>query len=285
MSSSTERPESPGQAVESRNGSVADEQPARDPWFEREPADGAAAAANEWFMRTGRAGLLPESMTDDEPEIATINLPRIVPSDGAPPWAAEPAETDDGLPPPWESGPWGGADEMGRMAGAGGLRSAPRGTGAERGYAEPSAGDGPGGVTGRLPGGWQLGGRASWIVAGALTMVAVVVILVVTLGGGSPADPGCTAWQAAGRASYASVLADLNSRAPATALAAKLRVAIRQVNQAAAQARQASVQADLARLTSDMQTALADVARNPLPAQVRQAMRKDAAAAATACRS
>jgi hypothetical protein len=298
MSSSTERPETPGRALDFRDGAVAGQEPEPDPWFE--PANGLTAAdaagseadqpgagpdqpadgetelpADQWFLRTGRAGLLPESMTEEEPEPGTGSLPRIVvPSDGAPPWAAEPAVTDDGRPPPWESGPW-GAEGSG---GSGSRAADSRAAAAAAGNAAASPGL-------QLPGGLRLSGRASWIVAGALTAVAVIVILVVTLGGGSSADPGCTAWQSAGRASYAAVQADLASHAPASALAAKLRVAIRQVNLAAAQAHQASVQADLAALTSDLQTALADVTRTPMPAQVLQGMRRDAAAAAAACKS
>ncbi len=303
MSSSTERPESPGRAPDSRDGTATGQEPEPDPWFA--PANGAAAAgltaadvagsepdqaaagagelpADQWFLRTGRAGLLPESMTEEEPEPGTGSMPRIVvPSNGAPPWAGEPAVTDDGRPPPWESGPW-GADSTGRGPGryggqAAGLAAAGLGAGSTAG-----AGGSP---VLRLPGGLRLSGRASWILAGVLTTVAVIVILIVTVGGGSPADPGCTAWQASGRASYAAVQADLASHAPASALAARLRVAIRQVNLAAAQARQATVQADLATLTSDMQTALTDVTRSPLPAQVLQSMRRDAAAAVAACRS
>jgi hypothetical protein len=315
MSSSTERPESPGQALDTRDG-PASQGPEPDPWFE--PAAGAAAAAepspaaapaqgstpeggsdpaaavagqpadseaevaaSEWFLRTGRAGLLPESMTEEPPELDTGDLPRTMPSDSAPPWATEPVEIADGLPPPWESGPW-GPDSTGRAGRAGPQQEQPQA--ARPGFTATSAPQ-SGALAGRPPGGLRLGRRTSWVVAGALTAVAVVVVVIVAVGGGKSADPGCTDYQASGQASYTAVLADLNTHAPAGDLAAKLRVAIKRINLAAAQARQASVQAALAGLTSDMQTALADATSTPIPAQVQQSMRKDAKAAAAACRS
>jgi hypothetical protein len=65
-----------------------------------------------WFLRAGRAGLAPESVTvDGEPGAAdrpADGPPAEAGTDvaGSPPWAAEPADQDLDAPPPWESGPW-----------------------------------------------------------------------------------------------------------------------------------------------------------------------------------
>jgi len=111
---------------------AADQSQLADPWFapgvkDDAAADGvpaeaasdeAAAAGDgtehtaqqaEWFLPTGRAGLLPDSMTvawdDDE---APSGLAARVEAAGAPPWAAETADAQASAPPPWETGPWPG---------------------------------------------------------------------------------------------------------------------------------------------------------------------------------
>jgi hypothetical protein len=108
---------------------AADESQLADPWFApevkddgaadgvpAEAASGEAAAAGdgtehtaEWFLPTGRAGLLPDSMTvawdDDE---APSGQATRVEAAGAPPWAAETADALASAPPPWETGPWPG---------------------------------------------------------------------------------------------------------------------------------------------------------------------------------
>ena len=91
---------------------AADGVPADDASSEAAPAtDGTAHTAQqaEWFLRTGRAGLLPDSMTvawDDDD--AHSGQAARVDTAGAPPWAAETADALASAPPPWETGPWPG---------------------------------------------------------------------------------------------------------------------------------------------------------------------------------
>ncbi len=76
-------------------------------------AAGAAAGSGsqaQWFLPTGRAGLLPESMTESWDE-GQERDPGRAEAAGAPPWASDgPAPSVDS-PPPWESGPWPGPGE------------------------------------------------------------------------------------------------------------------------------------------------------------------------------
>jgi hypothetical protein len=122
----------------------------RDPWFEPEErvspepevgqldgpdktahgkhtdavgSEGAAGNAQaKWFLPTGRAGLLPDSITeswDEEPE-QVVSRPVTA---SAPPWAGEEPTPAASKPPPWEYGPWpgpGGGDPAGRPGANGG---------------------------------------------------------------------------------------------------------------------------------------------------------------------
>jgi hypothetical protein len=94
------------------DGALADAAPADAAADEAAHAkDGTAHTAQqaEWFLPTGRAGLLPDSMTvawdDDE---AHSGQAARVQAAGAPPWAAETADALASAPPPWETGPWPG---------------------------------------------------------------------------------------------------------------------------------------------------------------------------------
>src|SRR5580704_2422489 len=78
-------------------------------------ANGHAAVQAEWFLRTGRAGLLPDSMTVDSADDASASHRERVQAAGAPPWAADTADALASAPPPWETGPWPGP---GALAGA-----------------------------------------------------------------------------------------------------------------------------------------------------------------------
>jgi hypothetical protein len=120
------------------------------------PATGGAAANGarsgdatetqaEWFLRTGRAGLLPDSMTvswdDDSTDAPHAGQHVRVDAAGAPPWAAEaPDGPATATPPPWETGPW---------PGPGGAGPAASGTGRHRGAGNPAAGGDA--VDGRIP--------------------------------------------------------------------------------------------------------------------------------------
>src|SRR5215469_11969604 len=83
-----------------------------------------AATTAEWFLPTGRAGLLPESMTvsseEDQSGQPGAQYSARIQSAGAPPWAGEVTGPATGTPPPWETGPWPGPgeDRTSRKAGA-----------------------------------------------------------------------------------------------------------------------------------------------------------------------
>src|SRR5262245_59652311 len=106
---------------------------AADPWFTPGPkADSHGvpfdpAATAEWFLPTGRAGLLPESMTvfADEAQSGPpmAQYPARIESAAAPPWAGEATFTGPAAeaPPPWETGPWPGPGETGASSTADGL--------------------------------------------------------------------------------------------------------------------------------------------------------------------
>ena len=94
---------------------ASDGVPPHDPWFEPEPTvaqpdppqpaglpDAAGAAAGsgsqaQWFLPTGRAGLLPESMTESWEE-GQEHDPGRAAAAGAPPWASEGTCADRGQP-------------------------------------------------------------------------------------------------------------------------------------------------------------------------------------------
>jgi hypothetical protein len=72
------------------------------------PAD--AREPEEWFLRAGRAALLPESITEnwDDEDTHVFQRPDIA---SVPPWSQDEPDQDVAEPPPWESGPWPGPGE------------------------------------------------------------------------------------------------------------------------------------------------------------------------------
>src|SRR5215469_7035092 len=100
-----------------------DEDDLADPWFapgpkvaagEADPAVAADASGQaEWFLPTGRAGLLPDSMTEswDDNGSALPDRAGRAEAVGAPPWGSDGASAAVGEPPPWEIGPWPGHGE------------------------------------------------------------------------------------------------------------------------------------------------------------------------------
>ncbi len=134
----------------------------RDPWFEPEPpvspepqvaqldapdttapgqsgdsvgSEGAAGNRQaEWFLPAGRAGLLPDSITESWDEDPDQGSSRPATA-SAPPWASEAPTPAVSKPPPWESGPWpgpGGVDSAGRAGANGGRIQASTTAGAGR---------------------------------------------------------------------------------------------------------------------------------------------------------
>ena len=159
---------------------------------------GSGETQAEWFLRTGRAGLLPDSMTviwdDDGTSIPASGHDFRVEAAGAPPWAAEAADPA-AAPPPWETGPWPGPG--GGIAGSGVRRR--RGdddsvartesvAGADYGgAADPEMGaDSAGSTADDVPGGAALGGAAT---RGAATTN-------VAWRSGAAAGPGGSRWSA-----------------------------------------------------------------------------------------
>ncbi len=253
-------------------------------------------------MRTGRAGLMPESMTvsgDDErpPEWRHEAV-------GAPPWAADPVQSD-GEPPPWELGPWPGPGEE-RPAGhvAGGAEAGSRLGGPAAGAVPRSAREAGNWqataalVTGVLPlvlPGVVLGvlglrqaraarrGRAlSWLAIGVSAVWAVVLGVVLFGSSGSTAG-GCTV-PAAVRADYGRVVADMRDGASLGTVTADARAAASEANSAAAYAKQVPVRAALAALASDLEQV---AGQRALPVSVRSQLGSrlsaDAAALSKAC--
>ena len=221
----------PPNSTEPANGAVtadagsadrafADDAQLADPWFAAgpkvaadaaDPADAARAETarqSEWFLPTGRAGLLPDSMTfawdDDSAAGSPADHEARIQAAGAPPWAGETADASASAPPPWETGPWpgpGGLSSPGSgvpgdgQDGAAGspIEAATDGSraGSAASVAPPDGGAGP------YPGadGASLAGQGRWpartvVTAGLIPLVVpglVVGILSLRQPGGRPA--------------------------------------------------------------------------------------------------
>jgi hypothetical protein len=227
---------------------------------------------DEWFLRTGRAGLMPDSMSeiwDDEDTHVFARLDTA----GAPPWAGDKQDEQVEEPPPWESGPWPGPGEE-RPA------SQPRSAGGQPRLRSAGSDDTsnwqamaalvagivplvlPGAVLGvlglRRARSTGTGRMPSWIGIALSAIWAVVLIVVLTSGGSS--GPGCsTASQAAVSSAVSTVLRDLTNDAPASTVKADLGQAMNQANAAAAGAQQVSIRTPYVTLTTGLQRALATV--------------------------
>lgn len=310
------------------NGEAAEGE-GQDPWFSPEPKlpDGAvpdavvpdasalgqhagnglgsgAADADpgsdtaQWFLRTGRAGLLPDAMTVDSDEAEPGPAgPRPRPrtgSAGAPPWAGESPGSVASAPPPWETGPWPGpgASRPGRAAGRRAADSAGRadaaGSGAVAGSAAAAGSAGlPGdAVPVSLPAGILLAAGivplvvpglvagivgvrraraagssqlASWAAIALSVGWALVIVLVFAGGSGGQAN-ACASYPASVRHAYTGAVTDLASATVSPAQAADIRRAASEANAAAAAAAagQTGVRTQLAQLANDLEQAGAD---------------------------
>ncbi len=201
-----------GQAANADNGGpdgqadgARDAGRSRDPWFEPEPkkaqpdepelaaqehaahtGGGPGDRQKEWFLPAGRAGLLPESITEswnDEAE----QVPSHPEAAGAPPWAGEEPARTAISPPPWESGPWpgpgeaatgGGAPAQGAPAG----RAAANGGPSRIGYTAGAARQASQSAADQPAGGGSPGQAASWqaptaVVAGFVPLVVPGLVL------------------------------------------------------------------------------------------------------------
>lgn len=285
----------------------ADDAPARDSWFQPAPptdrdpwANGHSddgGHATEWFMRTGRAGLRPDSMTvawsDDEAAVQSRHE-----AAGAPPWAGEKIHTD-GSPPPWESGPWSGPGEEWPVAssadGAAAAGSRPGGQPGTANWQSRAAL-----LTGILPlvvPGLVLGalglrrarssgaGRGASLLAIALSVVWAVVLGVLAFGSGG-SQPGCSVPSSVHR-SYGRVLSDLASGANRSVLSADMSTAAGQANAAAANATQLPLHNALFALASDLEVAQADLAGkdHDVPSSLQLRLTTDGTALTNSCAS
>jgi hypothetical protein len=263
---------------------------------------GVPAGADEWFLRTGRAGLMPDSVSeiwDDEDTHVFARLDTA----GAPPWAGDQQDQELEEPPPWESGPWPGPGEErparpARSAGGQSLtrRLASDDAGNWQGTAALVAGIVPlvlpGAVLGvlglrraRSTGTGQL---PSWIGIALSAIWAVVLIVVLASGGSS--GPSCSAsTQAAVSGAMSTVMRDLSSGAPASTVKADLGQAMSQANTAAASAQQVSVRSAYVTLTTGLSRALGTVEGSRDPASTYAGLSGELSAAnaavTSACKS
>jgi hypothetical protein len=265
------------------------------------PADAAPAAdgggrfegpheSEEWFLPAGRAGLLPESMTETWDADARAERHE---AEGKPPWAGEQSARDVAEPPPWESGPWPGPGEA-RPAGE--RQSAARRSVIPRPLADTANAPAtaamiagilplvlPGAVLGVL--GLRrakvtgTGRRASWIGIGLSAIWAVLVIVFAT---GGTSAPGCTATaQATVNRAMQTVLSDLAKGAPPTAVSASMTQALGQANAAAVGTQQTAASSALLNLTNSLNRAVA-VVNSSRSAANYATLRAQLAAATTA---
>jgi len=277
----------------------------------------------EWFMRTGREGLHPDSVTSwDEASGETPpghHHDIRVTAAGAPPWAGE-SMAASATPPPWETGPWpapgdirspgsradGGADQpaapssklgatamlAGRAARVGVPLDGSGSFGAPRWPARTVAMAGliplvvPGLVLGFLSlrqAGSQAVRKASWLAIGASAAWAVIIIVIVASISGGSAA-NCGSYPTAVHQAYEKALSDLSTNAPASVQAADLGTAASLANASAASAGQIGVRTGLFAMVNDMAQARADiVARRPIPAVLRQHLAKDGTVPSGSC--
>ena len=260
----------------------------------------------DWFLPGGRAALLPDSVTvfaeedKDEAETGQSRQQPLAPAAaaGAPPWAAEPAGSAEGAPPPWENGPWPGpgAARPTRPAAAPPARpSRPRAPQDETGPWTPRTVL----VTGLLPlvvpglvvgllgfrrsGPGEPGRRASLLALAASLAWAVVIVVVVVAASGSGSSGGCS-YPAAVHQAYARAMADLSGGASAATQATDLGIAASKANSAAAAAGNIGVRTALFAMAGDLQQARADrIAGKAVPPALRAHLTADGPALTASC--
>jgi hypothetical protein len=274
--------------------SAADAGDPPDSWFRPEPraaegnggpgpgpgagpaADGSLDDTAQWFLRTGRAGLLPDSMTvswDDAAPAAQRSEPA-----GAPPWAGDGAASTADEAPPWESGPWPGpgetmpdpnteaAPEYG-PPGPASLRPGgppqPPDPGNWQATAAAAAGILPLVLPGAVLGVLGLrraratgtGRAASWTGIGLSAVWAVVLVIWLAAGGGSTPQ-ACGSYQRQVSYPVAQVLHDLSAGAPESVLTSDVHLAISRANAAAAATADVAARDAMVSLTAGLQDSL-----------------------------
>ncbi len=262
-------------------GDDGDEDDLADPWFApgpkteaAEPGPPGAAGTSEqaaWFLPAGRAGLLPDSITESSDDTGAIRVDRAGAAEaaGAPPWGPDGASGAAGEPPPWETGPWPGPGEAAAQQ--------PGLSAARPGAAEPAGG--------ALEPGRERPQRSRLMMAGAaavvVLIVAIVVIVVVTSGGSAS---GCATYPAPVRQAYARAMSDLSGHAPASVQATDLERAASLANSSAAAAGQITARTALFAMASDLDEAYSDLTKHrAITSDLQQRLTADGTALPRSC--
>lgn len=242
-----------------------------DPWFKPGPKQAAAALGGdespEWFLRTGRAGLVPDLMTDMAPNETLSGPGQAAQGEaaGSPPWGAQSTDAATGLPPPWENGPWPGHGDPRPVS-----RPDPVDVSSDPGPAAAGAAA-------------SLRRRPVQLALAGIGVLVVVVIVVVIATSGGPAG-GCGTYPTAVRQAYTRAMTDLRTHAPASVQSAAFAKAASRANASAAAAGQIAVRTAMFAMASDMNRAYADVAANrALPATLLQHLSADGPALPASC--
>jgi hypothetical protein len=290
------------------------EEPGSESWFQ--PGNGANGVGGndgaddedwsqaDWFLRTGRAGLQPDSMTESWEEDGAAG-PRTATA-GAPPWAADAPEPAQDAPPPWESGPWPGPGEA--RPTSPGVTPGPSGSWpvSSSAVSSPAAADTgnwqstaavvsglvplvlPGLVLGvlglrraRVTG---TGRTASWLAI-AFSAIWAVVLTVWIASAGSTASSACGNYQNGVSYAVAQVTHDLASSAPRGVVIADLHQAISQANAAAAGAQQVLGRNAMASLTASLQQVATEASGRTSDTTLRQQVATAEAAMVSACKA
>jgi hypothetical protein len=276
----------PSPAADDGSPDDPDHDAAADPWFTPGPkrtadespdaADAAlgpptgGAAPAEWFLPTGRAALLPDSVTDSGADGSLSGPVALTHSEAAsfPPWVAEPTGPL-GSPPPWENGPWPGPGDSRQP-------SHPRSP-ASSGDQTDSEADAA--VARRRP--VQLA-----LATGAGAVVVIVVIVVIVTAMSSGPTGGCGTYPAAVRQAYVGAMTDVRTHAPPPVQSAAFQLAASRANSSAAAAGEIGVRTALFAMASDLDQAHADVAAHrALPPTLVQHLAADGSALPASCPS
>jgi hypothetical protein len=293
--SSSDRPGTTGKTVAADPGPAltpvaADGGPAErdddapaDPWFtpgpkraaEAEPEASDAALVPDgpavWFLPAGRAGLLPDSMTEPAADgtLPGAADPAVAESASTPPWGAEPT-TATGTPPPWENGPWPGPGDPQQ---------------ASRRPDPPTAGGDLAQREGEVAGARRRPLQLALGAAAAAVVLIVLIVVIVTATSSSPAG-GCAQYPAAVRQAYVTAMTDLRTHAPLSVQSAAFAQAASRANGSAAAAGQITVRTALFTMASDLDQAHTDMtAHRALPAALVQHLTADGTALPASCPS
>ena len=241
-----------------------------------EPDSGRA----EWFLPTGRAALLPDSMTeswDDNGANGSHQAVRAA-SSGAPPWGRDSASGGAAEPPPWETGPWPGPGEPA-------ARQPGPAVGGPAGAAQAVAAGVAGAETAADPErAAERPQRSRLIMIGGAAVVVVVVLVVVIVVATSGSAAGCATYPVAVRQAYTQAMSDLGGGASASVRAADLERAATVANSAAAAASQITARSALFAMAGDLDEAFSDVmSHRPISPDLQQRLTADGTALPRSC--